>query len=67
MSPTTGLPALIVPMGFTPEGLPVGLEILGRPWSEPTLIKLASGFEAVTRNRKVPASTPALPGEHIEY
>jgi amidase len=67
MSPTTGLPAFIVPMGFTPEGLPVGLEILGRPWSEPTLIKLASGFEAVTRNRKVPASTPALPGEHIVY
>jgi amidase len=67
MSPTTGLPALIVPMGFTPEGLPVGLEILGRPWSEPTLIKLASGFEAVTNNRKVPASTPPLPGERIQY
>src|SRR5690606_9753024 len=51
MSPVTGLPALIVPMGFTPEGLPVGLEILGRPWSEPTLIKIASGFEAVAKNR----------------
>lgn len=67
LSPTTGLPAFIVPMGFTPAGLPVGLEILGRPWSEPTLIKLASGFEAVTKNRKVPASTPALAAEHIEY
>jgi amidase len=67
LSPTTGLPAFIVPMGFTPEGLPVGLEILGRPWSEPTLIKLASGFEAVTSNRRVPASTPALAGEQIEY
>jgi amidase len=67
LSPTTGLPAFIVPMGFTPAGLPVGLEILGRPWSEPTLIKLASGFEAVTNNRRVPASTPALPGEHINY
>jgi amidase len=67
LSPNTGLPALIVPMGFTPEGLPVGLEILGRPWSEPTLIKLASGFEAVTNNRRVPATTPALPGEKISY
>ncbi len=66
LSPNTGLPAFIVPMGFTPAGLPVGLEILGRPWSEPTLIKLASGFEAVTDNRRVPATTPALPGEHIE-
>ena len=67
LSPLTGLPAFIVPMGFTPEGLPVGLEILGRPWSEPMLIKLASGFEAVTHNRRVPASTPPLPGESIKY
>jgi amidase len=67
LSPATGLPAFIVPMGFTPEGLPVGLEILGRPWSEPTLIKLASGFEGVTQNRRVPHSTPALAGERIEY
>lgn len=67
LSPNTGLPAFIVPMGFTPQGLPVGLEILGRPWSEPTLIKLASGFEAVTQNRRVPVSTPALPGEKVTY
>ena len=48
---------MIVPMGFTPSGLPVGLEILGRPWSEPTLLKLASGFEAITQQ-------PARSGEH---
>jgi amidase len=67
MSPIAGLPAFIVPMGFTEEGLPVGLEILGRPWSEPTLIKLASGFEAATDNRRVPDTTPPLPGERIDY
>jgi amidase len=67
LSPTTGLPAFIVPMGFTPEGLPAGLEILGRPWSEPTLIKLASGFEAHTNNRRVPATTPPLAGEKFSY
>lgn len=66
-SPLTGLPAFIVPMGFTADGNPVGLEILGRPWSEPTLIKLASGFEAVTKNRKTPPSTPPLPGETVTY
>jgi amidase len=66
MSPLAGLPAFIVPMGFTPGGLPVGLEILGRPWSEPTLLRLASGFEARTNNRRVPESTPALPGEQFE-
>ncbi len=67
LSPVTGLPAMIVPMGFTPDGLPVGLEILGRPWSEPTLIRIASGYEAVTDNHRVPESTPALPGETISF
>ncbi|MCD8533689.1 MAG: hypothetical protein LR011_02425, partial [Verrucomicrobia bacterium] len=67
LSPVTGLPAMIVPMGFTPDGLPVGLEILGRPWSEPTLIKIASGFEAVTHNTRLPESTPSLPGESIPH
>ncbi len=67
LSPLTGLPAFIVPMGFTADGNPVGLEILGRPWSEPTLIKLASGFEAATKNRKLPPSTPPLAGETIVY
>jgi amidase len=67
LSPHTGLPAFIVPMGFTAEGLPVGLEILGRPWSEPTLIKLASGFEAVTNNRRIPDSTPPLDSETLVY
>ena len=68
MSPLTGLPAMIVPMGFTADGNPVGLEILGRPWSEPTLIKIASGYEAVAKDvRKLPPSTPALPGEKITY
>lgn len=68
LSPLTGLPALVVPMGFTEDGNPIGLEFLGRPWSEPTLIKLASGFEAANRgNRKLPPTTPPLPGERFEY
>jgi amidase len=68
LSPLTGLPALIVPMGFTPDGNPVGLEILGRPWSEPTLIKIASGYEAVAKDvRKLPPTTPALAGEKFSY
>ncbi len=68
LSPATGLPALVMPMGFTPDGNPVGLEFLGRPWSEPTLIKLASGYEAAAGPvRKLPPSTPALPGEKFTY
>jgi amidase len=67
VSPFTGFPAFIVPSGFTADGLPIGFEILGRPWSEPTLIKLASGFEAATQNRRTPPHTPPLPGESFDY
>ena len=45
--------------------LPVGLEFLGRAYSEPTLLKLAYGFEQGTMVRRPPASTPPLEGETI--
>ncbi|MDP3071354.1 MAG: amidase family protein [Opitutaceae bacterium] len=68
LSPITGFPAMVVPMGFTPDGNPVGLEILGRPWSEPLLIKIASGYEAATpKNRQLPKTTPPLAGESFTY
>lgn len=67
ISPVTGFPSFVVPSGFTADGLPIGFEILGRPWSEPTLVRLASGFEAVTRNRRIPSTTPPLPGESFDY
>jgi amidase len=54
-------------MGYTNEGLPLALEFLGRPFSEPTPIKPASRFEAQTRHRKSPPPTPALPGERFDY
>jgi len=60
LSANSGLPAIAVPGGFTLEGLPVGLELLGRAWSEPQLIKFAYAYEQVTRHRRPPASTPAL-------
>ena len=46
-----GLPALAIPSGFASYGLPVGLELLGRAFDEPTLIAIASGFEAHTDHR----------------
>ena len=67
LSSMTGLPGLVVPMGYTADGAPLGLEFLGRPWSEATLIKLASGYEAATRHRLPPATTPSLPGERFNY
>jgi amidase len=56
----SGLPAIVVPGGFTPDGLPVGVELLGRSWSEPQLIKFAYAYEQATNHRRPPASTPTL-------
>lgn len=68
LSSYTGLPTIIVPGGFFPgDKMPFGMQFLGRKFTEPTLIKLASGYEAATGHRKAPKNTPALAGEIIEY
>ena len=52
-----GLPAISVPCGFTPEGLPVGVQIVGRPNDDLGVLQLAHAFEAATRfgRRRPPA------------
>jgi amidase len=67
LSSMTGLPGLLVPMGYTAEGIPLDLEFLGRPFAEPTLIKLASGFQSETHLRHSPPTVPPLPGETFSY
>ena len=42
-----GLPGISIPCGLS-EGLPVGLQLIGAPWSEPVLFALARGYEAIT-------------------
>ncbi len=54
IAPHTGQPAFTVPMGFTSEGLPAGLQFLGRMFSEPTLIRLSYSYEQGTKHRKAP-------------
>jgi amidase len=49
-----GYPNLTVPAGFVFDLLPVGINFIGRQWDEPTLIKLAFGFEQGTRARHAP-------------
>ncbi|WXB17789.1 amidase [Pendulispora albinea] len=61
LSAHTGFPAISVPAGFTADGVPVGLELIGPAWSEGSLIRLAYSFEQATRYRRPPASTPSLP------
>ena len=41
----TGQPACSVPNGFSKAGLPIGLQIVGRPEDEPTVVSLAAAFE----------------------
>jgi Asp-tRNA(Asn)/Glu-tRNA(Gln) amidotransferase A subunit family amidase len=59
-SPSTGFPAITVPMGYTRGQLPAGLQMLGRAWGEPTLIGLAYGYEQATKHRRPPSSAPPL-------
>ncbi|MCX6551144.1 MAG: amidase family protein, partial [Acidobacteria bacterium] len=59
-SPTTGFPAVQVPMGYTRGVLPAGMTFFGRAWSEATLVKLAYAYEQATHHRRPPSTTPPL-------
>src|SRR5437868_733913 len=53
-----GYPDITVPAGFI-FGLPVGVSFFGRAWSEPVLLKIAYGFEQLTKARKPPQFLPS--------
>jgi len=57
-SAATGLPAITVPAGFADDAMPVGLELLGRPFAEADLIALAYAYENATHYRRLPPLTP---------
>ncbi len=61
-----GYPIVQVPAGMA-FGVPLGVSFFGTAFSEPTLIKLASGFEAVTKIRahNLPTFAPTVPFDHI--
>jgi Asp-tRNA(Asn)/Glu-tRNA(Gln) amidotransferase A subunit family amidase len=54
LSPHSGLPAITVPTGFTPEGMPAGLTFIGRLFSEPDLIRFVFSYEQGTGHRRPP-------------
>lgn len=57
IAPHTGQPAFTVPMGFSSENLPAGLQFLGRMYDEATLIKLVYSYEQATKHRTIPKLT----------
>jgi Asp-tRNA(Asn)/Glu-tRNA(Gln) amidotransferase A subunit family amidase len=58
LSATTDLPAMAMPAGFTDDGVPVGFELLGEPFSEATLLRMAYAYEQAVRPRRPPKTTP---------
>ena len=54
--PDAGLPAVTVPMGFLEIGLPIGLQIVGRPFAEGILIEIAYTYEQRTQHRRPPSN-----------
>jgi amidase len=55
-----GYPNITVPAGFSFGELPVGVNFIGRRWAEPTLLKLAYGYEQGTHHRHAPRFLPTL-------
>lgn len=49
-----GLPAITVPVGYDKQGLPIGLQIIGRPWGEASILRLASAVEELCAMKKQP-------------
>ncbi|GAU77079.1 amidase family protein [Fusibacter sp. 3D3] len=60
LASVTGFPSICVPAGFSAVtetakiGVPIGMEILGRPFSEPILVEIAYGLETNGSHRKLP-------------
>ncbi|QOG06697.1 amidase [Aureimonas sp. OT7] len=55
-----GLPALVVPAGSSDTGLPIGLQIVGRPFEEDRILRLGAGFQRATDFHR---AVPQLPGD----
>ncbi len=66
LTSATGFPSIVMPAGFSapsetaPIGMPIGIELVGRPWSDGELIRLAYCLEQAAKSRRPPVSTPSL-------
>ncbi len=62
LSASSGLPALGLPAGFTDDGLPIGMDLLGGAFKEQDLLSLGYSIEETLKLRRPPFSTPPLVG-----
>ena len=62
LSATTGFPAMAMPAGFTPDGVPIGFELLGPAWSDQRLVAMAFAYEQAAKPRRPAPTTPPLVG-----
>ncbi len=67
LAANTGLPAVTVPAGFTADGLPVGLELLGPAWSDARLLALAYAFEQAAGHRRAPPLERLNEAQALEF
>ena len=54
LSPVSGYPSICVPAGYTPDGTPYGITLVGRPFDEPKLIRAAYAYEQFSKRRVAP-------------
>jgi aspartyl-tRNA(Asn)/glutamyl-tRNA(Gln) amidotransferase subunit A len=55
-----GVPAISVPCGLDGEGLPIGMQVIGKPFDEATILRIAYAYEQQTEwHRKKPALSAA--------
>ncbi len=62
-----GFPGIVVPMGFSSQGLPGAISFMGRPLDDGKMISYAYDYEQATRHRRPSPLVPPLPGEVIRY
>lgn len=60
ISANSGLPALSMPVGFSQSGLPIGMEVLGRAYTDQNLLAMAYPYERANKPRQAPPVTPPL-------